>query len=117
MTMWRTALILALCALLGVTGQAMAVAGANAPAEGRVVICHGHGSAVIYVDAEGQPTTPPELCIDCLSLFSALSTARADLAAPHSLSRTLTPVRPAPHGGAAPLHVYSARAPPVISVS
>lgn len=114
--MWRTGLAIALCLLLGLTGQAMAFAGASGPAEDRVVICSGHGSSVVYVDKDGQPTTPPELCLDCLTLLSALAAEPPRIATVLGFARSLAPVAPRVIDGAAIAQVYSARAPPVVSV-
>lgn len=108
----RTSLAIVLCLLLGVAGQAMAFARGAAPAEGRIVICTGHVYKTIYVDAEGQPTTPPELCADCLHLLTGLPPGHTPLAAPNQffIARAA-----APHLAYHPVATardYTARAPP-----
>ena len=112
MTVLRTSLAIALCLLLGVTGQAMAFARGAAPAQDRVVICAGHVYKTIYVDAEGQPTAPPELCADCLHLVSALPPAHAPLCAPNRFVIALAATRALGYQPDAIARDYSARAPP-----
>lgn len=68
----RPLLSLSVVVMLVLTGQAMAFARAQAPATGQMVICGGHGSYVVYTDAEGRPTSPPQLCSDCLTLMAGL---------------------------------------------
>jgi hypothetical protein len=58
---------LAALVLLG-SVQMSAARGAPAPV-GTMVICSGHGYAVVLIDAEGQPTRAAHLCPDCA--FSA----------------------------------------------
>ena len=43
----------------------MAFARTQAPADGQIVRCAGHGAVVVFVDEEGQPTSAPQLCPDC----------------------------------------------------
>lgn len=67
-TLWAIVLSFALI----FAGQGMAFARTQAPADGQMVLCTGHGSFVVYVDEDGQPTSAPQLCTDC---SQALSTA------------------------------------------
>lgn len=110
----RTSLAIALCLLLGVTGQAMAFARGAAPAEDRVVICAGHVYKVVYVDAEGQPTAPPELCADCLLLLTALGAPREAAVRPDRFEIALLPAPYRTHNPGAVARDYTARAPPVL---
>lgn len=75
------ALLLAL--VLAFTGQGMAVArGAPGP-DGSMVICTGTGPVMIYLDADGTPTSPPHLCPDCaMSLLQTGINAALTLRAP-----------------------------------
>ncbi len=43
----------------------MARAAGTPPAADQMVICTGMGPRVIYVDAEGNPTSAPHICPDC----------------------------------------------------
>ena len=49
-------------------GQARAMA----PAEDFRVLCAGNGPVMIYVDASGRPTSPPQVCADCALALSAV---------------------------------------------
>ena len=49
---------------LALTGQSMANARGASAASGQMVICTGTGPQIIYVDAEGQPTSAPHICPD-----------------------------------------------------
>lgn len=73
MTSLRPYLGLALCLLLALTSQSMAVArGAPGPT-GQVVLCTGTGPVTILVGADGQPTGAVHICPDlALGLFAAL---------------------------------------------
>lgn len=101
------------CLMLALTGQAMAFARAQAPAEGRVLLCTGHGSFILYVDEEGQPTSPPQLCVDCLHLLLA------DPAGPTLLASRQPASEPAQTSPIAEpftrslFYFYTARAPPL----
>ena len=66
-------LAIALSLLIALTGQSLAVArGAAAPVE-QMVLCIGGGTALVYVDAQGQPTEAPRYCPD--AALSALALA------------------------------------------
>lgn len=113
MTRVRSLCAIALCLLLGLTGQAMAFARAAAPADGRAVICTGSVYQSVYVDAEGQPTAPPELCADCLHLLAGLLPAHAPLAAPGDFgTAAAVPAPLAVHSGTS-VRNTRARAPPL----
>ena len=113
MRLMRSSLAIALCLLLGITGQAMAYARGTAPATDQAVICFGHILKTVYLDAEGQPTTPPQLCGDCANLLTGLPGVHLPQGQPEPVSETLAPVF-------APLSIlatapqdYAARAPPL----
>jgi hypothetical protein len=62
-----------LAALTLVTSLAAGIARGHADPSSRVVLCTGQGPVMVYVDASGQPTAPPELCPDgILALFAAV---------------------------------------------
>lgn len=63
--MFRALISVCLSVSLLLTGIGAAVAGGAAPAVDRVVICSGHATTVLFVDAEGTPTSAPHLCPDC----------------------------------------------------
>ena len=63
MTRWCTSLLLILSLLA--SGLSGAITQAAAPAVDQVVICDGHGTSQIYLDAEGNPTVAPQHCPDC----------------------------------------------------
>lgn len=77
MRRWPTFLALMLSLALAVTAQGMAFARGQAPAEGWMVLCTGHGMVMVFTDAEGRPTSPPQLCVDGTQALLGL-----DLAAP-----------------------------------
>lgn len=54
-----------LAALLLLTSQTAAAQRGTAEAAGQMVLCIGSSAVVVYVDAEGQPTTAPHFCPDC----------------------------------------------------
>lgn len=58
------ALFLALAVTL--TGHAAASMSGSRDAAGQMVICSGTGPVVVYVDDQGQPTTAPHFCPDCV---------------------------------------------------
>lgn len=62
-----------MCVILGITAQGMAFARGMPPAEGMITLCSGHGAVIVYVDAEGQPTSAPQLCSKgAVNLFAAV---------------------------------------------
>lgn len=116
MSIWRACLAITLCLLLGLTGQAQAFARGQAPAEGKVLICFGHLSKTVYVDADGQPTSPPELCGDCLNILTAAPLAGFALAAPLRFEAALQAAAHVPARPEGPARIYPARAPPVLPI-
>ncbi len=62
----------ALIALLAWAGAPMAVAKGAAHPVGMIVICSGHDTLVVLVDADGQPTQAAHLCPDCGPGLSAV---------------------------------------------
>ncbi|MEP4196747.1 MAG: hypothetical protein ABJL99_14045 [Aliishimia sp.] len=110
----RTILTLAICLTLGLTGQAMAFARGQAPAEGQMVICAGHATYIVYTDSEGQPTSPPQLCSDCLvSLDAIVPTAQSLLLTMLHVSQVAM-LRAAQTAQGAVQVEYEARAPPAV---
>ena len=45
---------------IAVSGVGLAQSRAMAPAVGEAVLCFANGPVTIYIDASGQPTSPPE---------------------------------------------------------
>ena len=64
MTRAISALILSL--VLALTSHSAAVARSGPDAVGQMVICTGFGDEILYTDADGQPTSAPHLCPDCV---------------------------------------------------
>lgn len=65
-----------LVATLALTGQSMAVARGMAAPSGEMVLCIGGGPVVVPVDADGNPTSEPHYCPDCvMSLMDVVSLA------------------------------------------
>ena len=84
------------------------------PGTDSIVICQGHISTVIWVDAQGNEVEKPALCADAaLALFADPGLSVSDLASPERLS---TPLRAdlfsVTHSALAAL-APSARGPPV----
>lgn len=73
MRSFRQISVIALCALILLTSQSMAVARGQMPPDGQMVLCTGAGSVVIFVDENGQPTTAPHLCPDCILTLANVS--------------------------------------------
>lgn len=57
--------------MLVLTGQSMAVARGGSAATGQMVICTGEGTATVYTDAQGRPTSAPHFCPDCIVMAGA----------------------------------------------
>ena len=64
--MMRAFFALFLSLMLALTSHSVAVAKGAPAAVDQMVICTGHGATVVYTDAEGQPTTAPHLCPNCV---------------------------------------------------
>lgn len=65
-SMTRAVLALFLSLALALTSHSVAVAKSAPAAVDQIVICSGFGATVIYTDADGQPTSAPHLCPDCI---------------------------------------------------
>ena len=76
---WRVFTLTALVLTLVVSTQGAAFASGQSQAQDQVVICTGFGTHVIFVDADGDATTPPQLCPDAFKSFVALD-AESDFA-------------------------------------
>ena len=59
-----------MCLVLILTGQSMVVARGASVATGQMVICTSNGLSTVYVDAQGEPTSAPHICPDCMLAFS-----------------------------------------------
>ena len=59
-----------LAVVLVLTGQSMVAARGAANVTGKMVLCVGTQSVVVYMDEQGQPAQAPHFCPDCtLSLM------------------------------------------------
>ncbi len=68
-----------LCTVLLITAAAAGVARGQGEAAGKAVLCTGHGTVIVYVNAEGQPVSPPELCPDAAQALLSANTLPAQL--------------------------------------
>jgi hypothetical protein len=62
----RIYLALTLALMIALTGHVSASVKGARDASGQIVICSGNGAVTLYVDDEGQPTTAPHFCPDCV---------------------------------------------------
>ncbi|MDA7966660.1 hypothetical protein [Ruegeria sp.] len=110
----RIILSMILSCLIILTGQGVAASRGVDRAVGQMVLCTGHGPVVIYMDAEGQPTSAPHFCPDyALALLGAVPEAQPDL--PHGPGRAGHETQQRSEGLiAAPVPRRPARAPPAI---
>lgn len=113
MTQHRPILALALCLLLALTSQGLAVARGAAQPVGTIVLCTGAGAVSVAVDAGGQPVAPPHICPDCLPGFVLLLSEAPALRAWRAPVGLVKAVEVAPHRITRGLPASVARAPPV----
>lgn len=74
----RPYLAFALCLLMGLTSQSLAVARVSTGPAGQVTLCTGTGPVMVYVDENGAPTGPPHFCPEAaLSLIMAVAAPEA----------------------------------------
>lgn len=108
----RFVAFVAVLALL-VTAETMAMARGASPAVSETILCSAHGIERIPLDAEGEPTSAPHICPECLLFFGAPVDTPRSVAAPIAA----TPIEAFGPTGAARLHRHGAsnhaRAPPV----
>lgn len=81
-----------LATILGLTGQAMAVARGTSNASGEMVICSGNGPQILLIDSNGKPTGPAHICPDC-----TLSLINTSAQTPFTISRFLARKLPRDH--------------------
>ncbi|MBT0958750.1 hypothetical protein IV417_15275 [Alphaproteobacteria bacterium KMM 3653] len=104
------------CVLLAVTSIGFGVARGQADVAGQVVLCSGHGFAMVQVDANGEAIGHPQLCPDCAAVFFAdTSDAFAPFAAPlrHAVPGDVAAEGARPRGAGRFLRPLG-RAPPVL---
>ncbi|CRL11797.1 hypothetical protein NIT7321_02667 [Phaeobacter italicus] len=65
---YLTILLMAALSLTGISAQA-----GMRDASGQMVLCTGTGPAMVYVDSDGQPTSPPADCPECLTFVADLA--------------------------------------------
>ena len=104
-------LILSLLVIL--TGQGVAASRGMDNAVGQMVLCTGSGPVVVYMDENGQPTSPPHYCPDyALALLGAVMVP--SVALPEVSQQMLpSPKRQTGNLIASPKPRQPARAPPV----
>ena len=64
--MIRAVLSLLLSLMLVVTSHSIGHARGADRAVDQMVICIGADALIVYIDADGQPTTAPHVCADCM---------------------------------------------------
>ncbi|AWZ22433.1 Hypothetical protein RAK1035_3728 [Roseovarius sp. AK1035] len=106
-------LALALCLVLALTSQSLAVARGMAQPVGKIVLCTGTGPITVAVDAEGQPRATPHLCPDCLPGFAVVLDAPLALGLWLASERRISTITVERHAAMRSLPPNVARAPPV----
>ena len=92
----------------------MAAARGAADATGKMVLCVGTQSVVVYMDEQGQPTQAPHFCPDCtLTLIDAAPMGMAVSPAVLVRSAYITMAYVAAHSNV-DAHSYLSRAPPAV---
>ena len=100
--------------VLALTGQSMAAVRGAADATGKMVLCVGPQSVVVYMDEQGQPTQAPHFCPDCtLTLIDVAPMGVAVSTSTLVLSPYITMVYVAYYSNVA-AHSYLSRAPPAV---
>ncbi|GAW36594.1 hypothetical protein RA2_03667 [Roseovarius sp. A-2] len=113
MTILRSITALGLCLFLALTSVGLAVARGAAQPVGQMVLCTGEGTRTVLVDANGQPTTPPHICPECLLAFYA-DAPRLRLPLPRDVAATACkPVADSHHKKSLACPTPLARAPPL----
>jgi len=109
----RLALILSLVLALG--SVIMAPARVQAAGQGQMVICAGAGTAILTLDAQGNPVGPVHLCPDCLTGFAVAGLPVTPGLAPRDAGRRLPGglVQGDVGGAGRPAPVPAARGPPI----
>lgn len=98
--------------VLALTGQSMAAVRGAADATGKMVLCVGPQSVVVYMDEQRQPTQAPHFCPDCtLTLIDAARMGTAVSPAVLVPSPHITMACVAAHSNVDE-HSYLSRAPP-----
>jgi len=64
----RSYLAIALSLVMVLTAHSASAMMGMRDATGQMVICTGEETMTVYIDADGQPTTPPHDCPDCVML-------------------------------------------------
>lgn len=100
-----------ICAIF-LSAQGAAFAAGQGEAVGKMVICTGFGTHVVFVDENGERTTPPQLCADAFKCFVALPTPAQDVAAPEPITLDAYAHFLAHRRDAKLIPNYAARAPP-----
>ena len=103
-----------LAVVLALTGQSMVAARGAANATGKMVLCVGTQSVVVYMDEQGQPAQAPHFCPDCtLSLMDGAPMGMGVSPSILVLSAYITMAYVAAHSNI-DAHSYRSRAPPAV---
>jgi len=110
----RSVLAVLLSAFVVALSVAAGHARGQAPAAGHAVLCTGHGTVTIAVDADGAPIGMRVLCPDCaLTLLAGVAPPVPALGAVPGPPRRLGPTgQDGPTPGAASRPAHRPRAPP-----
>jgi len=114
MSILRTALAVSLSLAIALTSGAMAVARGHAgEAVGVVVLCIGHRTVAVHVDAAGDPIEAPHFCPDCVLGFAALHASPLALFHAALLISASRPIPSVAHPTVQSAAAWNSRAPPV----
>lgn len=107
-------IVICLAVVLVLTGQSMVAARGAANATGKMVLCVGTQSVVVYMDEQGQPAQAPHFCPDCtLSLMDGAPMGMGVSPSILVLSAYITMAYVAAHSNV-DAHSYLSRAPPAV---
>ena len=107
-------IVICLAVVLVLTGQSMAAARVAADATGKMVLCVGTQSVVVYMDEQGQPVQAPHFCPDCtLSLMDGAPMGMGVSPSILVLSAYITMAYVAAQSNV-DAHSYLSRAPPAV---
>jgi hypothetical protein len=107
-------IVICLAVVLVLTGQSMVAARGAANATGKMVLCVGTQSVVVYMDEQGQPAQAPHFCPDCtLSLMDGAPMGMGVSPSILVLSAYITMAYVAAQSNV-DAHSYLSRAPPAV---
>ena len=110
----RTYLNALLIVTLLLTAFALGTARGQADPDQQLVLCTSHGVQTVWLDANGEPVSPPHYCAECIAnVMAALVPVSGALKAPVELESDLVAAVKAPQLKRQQDHRPTARGPPV----